>query len=131
MKLRDRQRGISLIAALFIIVIVAFMGVMFITLIVNTSLTSVNDVQSAQALYIAQGGLEYILNNRSFPNYSMGGTTQNLGAGYFGISIGPGWTPWIIKAPSRRAVTAFPGMPKVKRGIKEPPVAELLADRLG
>ena len=53
------QNGVSLIAAIFIIVVLAFMGVMFVSLINTGSLTSVNDMQSAQALYIAEGGLEY------------------------------------------------------------------------
>lgn len=45
-----KSKGVSLIAAIFIIVILAFMGVMFVTLIGTGSLTSVNDMQSAQAL---------------------------------------------------------------------------------
>ncbi len=53
-----QQKGVSLIAAIFIIVILAFMGVMFVSLIGTSSLTSVNDLQSGQALYVAEGGLE-------------------------------------------------------------------------
>ena len=83
------HKGVSLIAAIFIIVILGFMGVMFVSLINTGSLTSVNDLQSAQALAVAEGGVEYILQNRSFPNYSMnafnGGTTMNLGGGSFTV----------------------------------------------
>ena len=53
------QNGVSLIAAIFILVVLAFMGVMFVSLINTSSLTSVNDMQSAQALYIAEGGVEF------------------------------------------------------------------------
>ncbi len=80
------RSGVSIIAAIFIIVILAFMGLMFVTLIGTGSLSSVNDMQSAQAQYVAEGGIEYILENRAFPNYSMGGATLNLGAGSFGVS---------------------------------------------
>ena len=52
------QKGVSLIAAIFIIVILGFMGVMFVSLIGTSTLTSVNDMQSMQALYVAEGGLE-------------------------------------------------------------------------
>jgi len=86
MRLINSSQGVSLIVALFIIVILAFMGAMFVTMINNTSLTSVNDLQSTQSLYVAHGGLEYILENGTFPNYSMGGATKSLGAGNFVIS---------------------------------------------
>jgi Tfp pilus assembly protein PilX len=58
MKLYSNPKGVSLIAAIFIIVILAFMGVMFVTLINTGSFTSVNDLQSAQALYVAEGGAQ-------------------------------------------------------------------------
>jgi MSHA biogenesis protein MshP len=59
MRLFKSQNGVSLIAAIFIIVVLAFMGLMFLSLINTSSLTSVNDMQSAQALYIAEGGVEF------------------------------------------------------------------------
>ncbi|MCK9419925.1 MAG: hypothetical protein M0R70_11165 [Nitrospirae bacterium] len=61
MMTRKHQKGVSLIAAIFIIVILAFMGLMFVSLIGTGSLTSVNDLQSAKALYIAEGGIERTL----------------------------------------------------------------------
>jgi hypothetical protein len=81
-----KSRGVSIIAALFIIMILAFMGLVFLSFISTSSFTSLNDMQSAQALSVAEGGLEYILANRTFPNYSMSGATVNLGAGSFTIS---------------------------------------------
>ncbi|MFA5073428.1 MAG: hypothetical protein WC539_05970 [Nitrospirota bacterium] len=79
-------RGVSIIAAVFIIVVLAFMGVMFLTFISTGSFTAVNDLQTTQALYVAQGGMEYILRNRPFPNYSMGAGTMALGSGNFTVS---------------------------------------------
>ncbi len=52
------QSGVSLIAAIFIIVILAFMGMVFLTLFTTTSSTSINELQSTQALYVAEGGME-------------------------------------------------------------------------
>ena len=52
------QNGVSLIAAIFIIVILAFMGVMFVSMVNTASFTSVHDLQSTQALYVAEGGME-------------------------------------------------------------------------
>jgi hypothetical protein len=85
------QRGISIIAAVFIITILAFMGVMFVTLVSTSSLTSVNDMQAAQALAVADGGAEYVLENQVFPVYSAAGVS--LGSGNFSVTsqyIGPG-----------------------------------------
>jgi hypothetical protein len=56
---KQNQRGVSLIAALFILLVLAFMGVMFLSLIGTDSLTSVNDLSSLQALAIAEGGVEF------------------------------------------------------------------------
>lgn len=89
------NRGVSIIAAIFIIVILAFMGVMFLSLINTGSLTSVNDLQAVQALHVAEGGLEYILNFATFPNFSMGGALKSLGTGSFTIT-----TPAILTAPT-------------------------------
>lgn len=84
---KNKQRGVSLIAAIFIIVVLAFMGVMFVSLIGTGSLSSVNDLQSAQALSIAEGGLQYTLalNKNNMPNYSTNGAWINLGAGQFKV----------------------------------------------
>ncbi len=83
------ERGVSLIAAVFIIVVLAFLGVMFVTLINTSSLTSVNEMQSAQALSVAEGGVEYeqrIL-ARNVDWYRspdpVDASTQNLGPGSF------------------------------------------------
>jgi Tfp pilus assembly protein PilX len=94
MRIFRSQCGVSLIAAIFIIVVLAFMGVMFLSMVNTASLTSVNDLQSAQAFYIAEGGREYILMNRTFPNYSTGGTKLILGAGSFTVD-----TPAYLTAP--------------------------------
>jgi hypothetical protein len=52
-------RGVSLIAAVFLIVVLAFLGAAFVTMITSERLAAVNSVQSMQALSIAEGGVEF------------------------------------------------------------------------
>lgn len=57
----ENQRGVSIIAAVFIIIILAFMGVMFLTIFTTSSTSSLNDFGSSQALSVAEGGLAHAL----------------------------------------------------------------------
>jgi len=83
----DRQRGALLIlAAAFVLIVLAFMGTVFLTTFTTSTSTATNEFQSTRAFAIAEGGMEYILKNRVFPNYSMGAATANLGAGSFTVS---------------------------------------------
>jgi hypothetical protein len=86
-------RGVSIIAAIFILVILAFMGVMFVSLISTGSFTAINDMQSAQALYVAEAGVEYeqrVL-ARNLIWYRgpdpLDALTQTLGAGSFSAAV--------------------------------------------
>ena len=87
MTILRHQKGVSIIAAIFIIVILAFMGVMFVSLLNTSGFSAINDMQSTQALYIAEGGLQYTLelNRNNMPNYSTNGNWINLGAGQFKV----------------------------------------------
>lgn len=85
------RKGVSILAAIFIIVILGFMGTMFVSMIGSGSLTSVNNLQTTQALYVAEGGLEFALRDGTFPNYTYPATA--LGSGSFTTTsqyIGPG-----------------------------------------
>jgi len=112
----NAQRGISLIAAVFIIVILAFMGVMFVSLITTGSLISAYDVQSAQALYVAEGGAQYILQNNGFPNYSTGGASTNLGGGSFTVNTPAYLTAALTNVATTvivNSTTGFPGTGRI------------------
>ncbi len=87
MKKLKNQSGVSIIAAIFIIVILAFMGMVFLTLSTSTTSTSINELQSTRALYVAEGGLQYTLafSKDNIPNYSTNGIWTNLGAGQFKV----------------------------------------------
>lgn len=82
---RQNQQGFSIIAALFIVVILAFMGVMLVTILGSSTSASVNEMQSVRALYIAEGGLEYALQAGVFCNYNPIGTVA-LGSGNFTVT---------------------------------------------
>ena len=65
-------------------------------------------------------------NKNTLPTYRLATTPQNK-SGRCVINMGPGCTPCITKAPSSKAVTALPGMPRVNKGIIPPDTAALLA----
>ena len=52
------QRGASLLAAIFFMVVVAFLGTVVVSLLATQSFTSLNEVQSTKAFYVAEAGLE-------------------------------------------------------------------------
>ena len=91
----NNNRGVSLIAAVFIIVVLAFMGVMFVSLINTSSFTVVNDMQATQALYVAEGGIEYEQRNlaqnfnwyRSVTDPLYNDPPKNLGGGSFTATV--------------------------------------------
>ena len=95
MTLLDNAKGVSIIAAIFIIVVLGFMGVMFLTMVNTGSFSAVNDMQSAQALYVAEGGVEYAqyslaqnldwYRSVSDPMTAPTSTILNLGAGSFTV----------------------------------------------
>lgn len=65
--------------------ILAVMGAALVSLVTTGSDISVNQLQSEQALNVAEGGKEFILANRTFPNYSQV-TPITLGAGSFTVA---------------------------------------------
>jgi len=86
----QRQDGVSLIGAIFIIVVLAFLGLMFLSMISTSSLTAINDMNSTQAFSLAEGGAEF--NQRELAvsldwyrnaNDPMANNIRNLGAGSF------------------------------------------------
>ena len=115
MQLLNNQRGVSIIAAIFIIVILGFLGVIFLTFIGTGSFTSINDMQASRALFVAEGGVEYILGNRTFPNYSMAGATMNLGTGTFSVSTPTYLTANIGAAAGTIPVQSTVGFPAAGR----------------
>jgi len=89
-----REQGIALIAALFLIVVFAFLGTAVVSLYSTQGVSAMNEVRSDQALFIAEGGVEY--GQRSLAqNLDWYRSTAdpilipatNLGAGTFSVSM--------------------------------------------
>lgn len=55
----DQEQGASLVAAIFLLVVVAFLGTTVVSLMSTQTMTSVGETQSTQALYVAEGGSEF------------------------------------------------------------------------
>jgi hypothetical protein len=116
MRRLNNRSGVSIIAVVFLIVVVAFLGVIVVSLFTTQSAQSVGELNSTQALFIADGGIEYIFKNRTFPDYSMLGSTVTLGGGTFtvdspayttvlvpagaGVTITVNWTGWFTTYPT-------------------------------
>lgn len=92
MKLFKNHKGVSLIAAIFIIVILAFLGLALITMAMSSSFNAIHELQSVQALYVAEGGTEYAryqlssgttCTSMTYPNVPLGvGTVTTTGSLY-------------------------------------------------
>jgi len=79
----ENQRGVTIIAAIFIITILAFVGVMFLTIFTTSSTSSLNDFGSAQALSVAEGGLAHAL-------YQLKAGTTCTALAFNNVSLNPG-----------------------------------------
>lgn len=82
----SNQKGASIIAVIAIMLILAIMGAALVSLVTTGSDISINQLQSEQALYVAEGGIEYSLRNGAFPNYFTGASTIALGSGNFSVA---------------------------------------------
>jgi hypothetical protein len=92
MRQRTNQRGYLMIAAIILIVIVAFLAVALSTMLASNVNTTVNNLGSMQGLYQAEGGLEYEqrrlarnLNWYRSASDPMATTTLNIGADSFTV----------------------------------------------
>lgn len=82
------DRGSSFIGALLLMLIFGFAGTASIQMAATNTLESTNEMQSAQALYIGQGGLEYALNYLD-AGYTPAIANKTFGAGNFTVIPDP------------------------------------------
>lgn len=88
-----RQRGAFLIvAAVFMLIVMAFMGVAFLTTFTTSTSTSLNEVQSTRSFYVAEGGGEFARRNLSLDsnwywNQDPSPFTRPLGLGQFAVDV--------------------------------------------
>ncbi|MDJ0740656.1 MAG: prepilin-type N-terminal cleavage/methylation domain-containing protein [Gammaproteobacteria bacterium] len=59
--LHDRQRGFTLISALFVVVVVAVLGVYLATLGTAQHTSTALSVRAAQAMYMAHSGIDWVI----------------------------------------------------------------------
>ncbi|MBI3392394.1 MAG: hypothetical protein HY039_04330 [Nitrospirae bacterium] len=74
------QRGGSIIAAVFLIIVIGFLGAIVVSLVSTQSFQSVGELKSTEALYIADGGIEYALKTGTNYNYSYPVWSSRAGA---------------------------------------------------
>lgn len=58
---QEKSRGFTLISALFVLVVVSALGVYMVSLGSGQQLSTALSVRSAQAMYAAQSGIEWVL----------------------------------------------------------------------
>jgi type II secretory pathway pseudopilin PulG len=86
---QKKESGVALVMALFILIVIMMLGMVFTMMMASETNTSVREKQSTAALYLADAGLQYA-------QYSLGNTTtwssldgkfstMNLGNGSFSI----------------------------------------------
>lgn len=78
--------GISLIATVLTLMIFALFIAIAVSLVTTGSNIGLQEEQGMQALFVADGGLEYTVKRNDFPNYGVS-PAVNLGRGSFTVSI--------------------------------------------
>ena len=94
---KETQRGASLLAAIFLIVVVGFFGLIVVSLVSTQNIGSLNEIQSTQAFYVAEAGLEraisYLLGPTLAPRTTcagLPGAATSLNPGQFQLNIEAG-----------------------------------------
>ncbi len=88
-----RQRGVSLITAIFLLVAMSALGAIMTQMLVTQSLQTTDEWFSAQALYAAESGLQYAayqLNRTDPPACNLTATDNSVNAqSWFSIATQP------------------------------------------
>jgi len=79
------QKGVSIIVLAFIIAIIAFLGLVFVSLFTTSTEESTMEYNSDRALFIAQGGADAAIEHTS-----QGGSNWLWNEGYLNKSLGDG-----------------------------------------
>ncbi len=85
--MRQTNRGFALIAAIILIVVAAAMAVVMTTLVSSSSQSGAKHISSAQALFIAEAGLERAIRQRSLDNTYVGEGPVAMGQGSYTITV--------------------------------------------
>ena len=82
-----KNRGFALIAAIILIVVAAAMAVVLATLVSSSTQSGALHISSAQALFIAESGLERAIRQRSMDNTYVGEGPVAMGQGSYTITV--------------------------------------------
>jgi MSHA biogenesis protein MshP len=125
---RHRQRGVSIIAAIFLLLLFAALAAFMVSMTSTANMTSAQDVQGVRAYQAAQAGVEWGLfqldpNDTAvalpacFANTPLGqipGFTVDVSCARFGIFTEGGATVAVYQIVARARVTdVAPGVPVV------------------
>ncbi len=84
-----KESGIALITALFILIVIMMMGMVFTMMMASETNTSIRQKQSTAALYLADAGIQYAQysagNTADWSSIFDNAVTKNLGSGSFSI----------------------------------------------
>ncbi len=118
---KDTQRGASLLAAIFLIVVVGFFGLIVVSLVSTQNIGSLNEIQSTQAFYVAEAGLERAISYLLGPTLTdrttcagLPGAATSLSPGQFQLNIEAG-SPFYSAAAT--TIPAGPGVTSVDTTI--------------
>lgn len=118
---KDTQRGASLLVAIFLIVVVGFFGLIVVSLVSTQNIGSLNEIQSTQAFYVAEAGMEqavsYLLGPTLAPRTTcagLPGAATSLNPGQFQLNIEAG-SPFYSAAAT--TISAGPGVTSVDTTI--------------
>ncbi len=99
----ERDGGMALIAAIFLIVVVGFLGIIAVSLLSTQTFSSLNEMQSTQAFFVAQGGMERAMRLLLSPNVGAGGERVSCAAANFpgaNIALGQGFFSLTLANPA-------------------------------
>ena len=82
---KKKESGVALVMALFILIVIMMLGMVFTMMMASETNTSVREKQSTAALYLADAGLQYA-------QYSLGNTTawNSLNGKFSTMDLGDG-----------------------------------------
>ena len=88
-----KDRGASILAVIFILTVIVFMGVIFVSLLTTGSDVSTKEADSIEALYVAEGGIESAIGHlvRNPPStywvWNDGYAAEPLGSGTANVEV--------------------------------------------
>jgi len=136
---KDTQCGASLLAAIFLIVVVGFFGLIVVSLVSTQNIGSLNEIQSTQAFYVAEAGMEqavsYLLGPTLAPRTTcagLPGAATSLNPGQFQLNIeagSPFYSTIATTIPPGPGITAADTTITVVPTLSYAPFGRIMIDR--